>query len=45
MPMDEYLGWEMAAITARLIEAKGIYRCPVENGELYVVYTDLKLAD
>ena len=42
---DEYLGWALTAITAQIIGAKGAYRCPGKNGFLYVVYTDLKLAD
>jgi hypothetical protein len=38
---DEYLGWGMAAIAAKILGAKGAYRCPGENGFLYVVYTDI----
>lgn len=45
LPDDEYLGWELTAITAQIIDAKGAYRCPGENGFFYLVYTDLKLAD
>jgi hypothetical protein len=41
---NEYLGWEMAAITARVIGARGAYRCPSENGFLYFVYIDLRFA-
>lgn len=25
---DEYLGWELTAITAHLLNAEGVYRCP-----------------
>lgn len=42
---DEYLGWAMTAIMTRIIGGKGAYRCPDENGFMYVVYTDIKAAD
>jgi len=42
LPDDEYLGWEMTAVMARIIAAKGAYRCPGDKGFVYVVYTDLK---
>jgi hypothetical protein len=42
LPDDEYLGWEMTAIAARIIGAKGGYRFPAENGFMYVVYTNLR---
>src|SRR5271165_13970 len=32
LPDDEYLGWGMTAVAARLLGAKGAYRCPGENG-------------
>lgn len=35
----------MTAITAHLIGAKGAYRCPEDDGFLYVVYTDIKFVD
>jgi len=44
-PDDEYLGWAMTAIAARIIGAKGAYRCPrAGGGFIYMVYTDLRLA-
>ncbi len=45
LPDDEYLGWEMTAIAARVIGAKGGYRCPYDSGFTYLVYTDLNFAD
>ena len=45
LPDDEYLGWELTAIAAQIIGAKGAYRCPSENGFLYLVYMDLQFAD
>jgi hypothetical protein len=44
-PDDEYLGWEMTAVTARILDAKGAYRCPDEKGVLYLVYTDIRKAE
>ena len=41
LPDDEYLGWELTAITAQIIGATGAYRCAGENGFLYVVFTDV----
>jgi hypothetical protein len=43
---DEYLGWAMTAIAARILEAKGAYRCPRdEGGYTYLLYVDLAFAD
>lgn len=42
---DEFLGWAMTAIAARLIHAKGAYRCPSDRGFLYLIYTDIGFAD
>ena len=39
---DEYLGWEMTAVMARITDAKGAYR--YDNGFMYVVYTDINAA-
>jgi len=45
-PDDEYLGWAMTAIAARILEAKGAYRCPRDaGGYTYLLYTDLAFAD
>lgn len=42
---DAYVGWGMTAIAAKIIGAKGGYRCPGENGFLYVAYMDLSFAE
>lgn len=39
---DKFLGWEMTAIAAKVLGAKGAYRCPGENGFIYVVYAALR---
>ena len=45
LPDDQYLGWEMTAIAARILKAKGAYRCPREGGGfLYFVYTGIAYA-
>lgn len=44
LPDDEYLGWEMTAVAAKLLEAKGAYRCPDDNGFLYLVYSSIGFA-
>ncbi len=41
---DEHLGWEMTAITAKVIGAKGAYRCPSDDGFIYLVYLDIDVA-
>lgn len=41
---DEYLGWAMTAVAARVLNAKGGYRCPSEKGFVYVVFTELAFA-
>jgi hypothetical protein len=42
---DEYLGWGMTAVAAKVLGAKGAYRCPGENGFVYVVYSSIGFAD
>ena len=44
LPDDEYLGWSMTAVAARLLGAKGAYRCPGKNGFVYVVYSSIRFA-
>jgi hypothetical protein len=34
--------WEMTAITTKLTEAKGAFRCPVQDGHAYLVITDIR---
>ena len=41
---DPALGWAQTALAARLLGAKGGYRCPGDNGFVYLVYTDIALA-
>ena len=45
LPDDEYIGWEMSGVAAGILHAKGAYRCPDDNGFVYVVYTSLRFAD
>jgi hypothetical protein len=45
IPDNEFLGWEMTAISAEIIGAKGGYRCPSQGGFLYLVYTDIRFAE
>jgi hypothetical protein len=44
MPDDGYLGWEMTAVAVKILGSKGAYRCPHENGCVYVVYSSLRFA-
>lgn len=44
LPDDEYLGWGMTAVAAKLLGAKGAYRCPGDNGFVYVVYSSIGFA-
>lgn len=36
-------GWEMSAIANRIIGGKGVYRCPDENGCLFLILTNIRL--
>jgi hypothetical protein len=45
LPDDEHVGWAMAAITARILDAKGAYRCPGSNGYIYMLLTDVAFAN
>jgi hypothetical protein len=38
---EEVDGWAMTGISAKLLNAKGAYRCPDENGFLFVIFTDV----
>jgi hypothetical protein len=42
---DEYVGWAMTAIAARILDAMGAYRCPGTNGYIYMLLTDIAFAD
>ncbi len=41
---DEIDGWEMTAITAKILEARGAYRSPHEDGFTFMVFTDIRWA-
>lgn len=38
---DEYDAWEMTAISAYLMKAKGAYRFPLKNTFLFVIYKEI----
>jgi uncharacterized protein DUF6882 len=44
-PDDEYLGWEMTAIAAKLLGSVGAYRCPGDNGFIYFVFSEIHFAN
>jgi hypothetical protein len=44
VPDDEHLGWEMTSVAARVLGSRGAYRCPGDNGFVYLVFTDLSFA-
>jgi hypothetical protein len=39
LPDNEHLRWGMTAVAAKLLRAKGAYRCPATNGFVYVTYS------
>jgi hypothetical protein len=41
LPDDEHLGWGLTAVAAKMLGAMGAYRCPGENGFIYVVYLSI----
>ncbi|HLW84902.1 MAG TPA: hypothetical protein VKR60_06760 [Candidatus Sulfotelmatobacter sp.] len=45
LPDDEYVGWAMTAVAARIMDAKGAYRCPTNDGFIYMIYNDISFAD
>jgi hypothetical protein len=40
-PADEDAGWAMTNIAAHILRARGAYRCPVDNGFLFLIFTDV----
>jgi hypothetical protein len=44
-PASETDGWEMTSITAYVLQAKGVYRTPVDTGFTYMVMTTIRWAD
>jgi len=45
VPDDGEVGWELTAIATRILEAKGAYRCPGDNGFMYLIMMDIAFAD
>jgi hypothetical protein len=43
-PATEADGWDMAAVAAYLLGARGVYRTPGDNGFTFMVLTDVKWA-
>lgn len=41
---EEVDGWEMAAVTAYLLKARGLYRPPFDGGVSFLVITDIRRA-
>ncbi len=41
---EEADGWEMAAVSAEILGARGAYRCPSRNGFMFVIFTDIHFA-
>jgi len=39
---SEYLGWEMTAVAAKVLGSIGAYRCPGNDGFVYLVYSDIQ---
>jgi len=39
---EKFLGWEMSAIAAKVLGAKGAYRCPNKNGFVYLLLLSLE---
>jgi len=44
LPDDKYLGWGLTAVAAKVLGAKGAYRCPGKNGFVYVAYSSIEFA-
>jgi hypothetical protein len=45
VPDDESVGWDLTAVAAQIMEAKGAYRCPGKNGFTYLIITDIAFAE
>ena len=41
---DEFDGWEMTSIAAKLLEARGAYRAPSSNGFTFMIITEISWA-
>lgn len=42
---DEIDGWEMTALAARLLEARGAYRSPDSDGFTFMIFTNIRWAN
>jgi hypothetical protein len=42
---DEIDGWEMTALTAKLLSAKDYYRAPTEKLFIFVIFTEIRWAE
>jgi hypothetical protein len=43
-PADDNAGWDMTAIAAKVLHAKGAYRSPGKHGDEFMVITDIRWA-
>jgi uncharacterized protein DUF6882 len=43
LDVDEYIGWNMTAVAAHVLDALGSYRFPTENGHCYLVYRNIEV--
>ncbi|HEX5702146.1 MAG TPA: hypothetical protein VFX97_02880 [Pyrinomonadaceae bacterium] len=39
---DELDGWAMTSVSAKLLNAKGAYRCPDDKGFTFIIFTNLR---
>ncbi len=39
---DEFDAWAMTNVSARLLNAQGAYRCPDDNGFMFVIFTNVR---
>lgn len=44
-PAGEVDGWEMTAVAAKILEAKGAYRSPGDDGYTFMIFTDIQFAN
>jgi len=43
LEVDDYMGWEMTAVTEHILSALGAYRFPTEHGYCYLVYRTIEV--
>lgn len=44
-PADQEDAWELASAALRILDGKGIYRCPHDAGAIWVVFRDIRYLD